>query len=230
MHGRHRQAPQRPAARQSRRASLHSEYVVSRRARRIHHQMTQTGTVDEITLSSIVVRSDDGYTQIYAFPSSAVVPKPSVAANDTVTVQATRTGPDGDPQQHRGGPTARQLTGAALRLRPEAVRAPRQSPREPPPTSRTSVAAFSIVLVSPSVISAPGRRRWSPSCCHRLSTAVNVPIATTALAPMSRGRQFHFLEFISDHSISGSGQPSPPAGTAGRTVRERSPRPLRHIA
>ena len=72
---------------------LHSEYVVSDGQGGFSTKMTQTGTVDEVTLSSIVVRSDDGYTQIYAFPSSAVVPKPSVAANDTVTVQATRTGP-----------------------------------------------------------------------------------------------------------------------------------------
>jgi hypothetical protein len=72
---------------------LHSEYVVSDGQGGFSTKITQTGTVDEITLSSIVVRSDDGYTQIYAFPSSAVVPKPSVAANDTVTVQATRTGP-----------------------------------------------------------------------------------------------------------------------------------------
>ena len=72
---------------------LHSEYVVSDGQGGFSTKMTQTGTVDEITLSTIVVRSDDGYTQIYAFPSSAVVPKPSLAANDTVTVQATRTGP-----------------------------------------------------------------------------------------------------------------------------------------
>ncbi len=72
---------------------LHSEYVVSDGQGGFSTKMTQTGTVDEITLSSIVVRSDDGYTQIYEFPSSAVVPKPSLAADDTVTVQATRTGP-----------------------------------------------------------------------------------------------------------------------------------------
>jgi len=72
---------------------LHGEYVVSDGQGGFSTKMTQTGTVDEITLSSLVVRSDDGYTQIYAFPSSAVVPKPSLAANDTVTVQATRTGP-----------------------------------------------------------------------------------------------------------------------------------------
>jgi hypothetical protein len=56
-------------------------------------KMTQTGTVDEVTLSSIVVRSDDGYTQIYVFPSAAAAPNKSVAADDAVTVQATRTGP-----------------------------------------------------------------------------------------------------------------------------------------
>jgi hypothetical protein len=54
--------------------------------------MTQTGVVDEVTLSQIMVRSDDGYTQIYAFPSAAVMPDNSVAAKDTVTVEATRTG------------------------------------------------------------------------------------------------------------------------------------------
>ena len=72
---------------------LHSEYVVSDGQGGFSTKLTQTGTVDEITLSTLVVRSDDGYTQIYAFPSSAIVPKPSLAANDTVTVQATRTGP-----------------------------------------------------------------------------------------------------------------------------------------
>jgi hypothetical protein len=71
---------------------LHSESVVSDGRGGYTTKMTQTGTVDEVTLSSIVVRSDDGYTQIYVFPSSAVVPTPTVAANDTVTVQATRTG------------------------------------------------------------------------------------------------------------------------------------------
>jgi hypothetical protein len=39
-----------------------------------------------------VVRSDDGYTQIYVFPSTAVAPDKSVAARDIVAVEATRTG------------------------------------------------------------------------------------------------------------------------------------------
>ena len=54
--------------------------------------LTQTGTVDEVTLSSVVVRSDDGYTQIYALPPGAAGTNNSVAVNDTVTVAATRTG------------------------------------------------------------------------------------------------------------------------------------------
>ncbi len=71
---------------------LHSEYVVADGHGGFTTKMTQTGTVDEVTLSSIVVRSDDGYTQIYEFPSASAVPDHSVAAKDTVTVQATRTG------------------------------------------------------------------------------------------------------------------------------------------
>lgn len=72
---------------------LHSEFVVTNPTGGYTTKMTQTGTVDEITLSSIVVRSADGYTQIYVFPSADVVPGHNVAPNDTVTVQATRTGP-----------------------------------------------------------------------------------------------------------------------------------------
>lgn len=56
-------------------------------------KITQTGVVDELTLSQIVIRSDDGYTQIYVFPSASAVPDKSVAAKDTVTVEAIRTGP-----------------------------------------------------------------------------------------------------------------------------------------
>ncbi len=70
---------------------LHSEYVVADGHGGFITKMSQTGTVDEVTLSSIVVRSDDGFTQIYAFPSGAGTNQ-SVSANDTVTVQATRDG------------------------------------------------------------------------------------------------------------------------------------------
>ncbi len=70
---------------------LHSEFVVSDGHGGFTTKLTQTGTVDEVTLSSVVVRSDDGYTQIYALPPGAATN--SVQANDTVTVDATRTGP-----------------------------------------------------------------------------------------------------------------------------------------
>ena len=72
--------------------ALHSEYVVSDGHGGFTTKMTQTGVVDELTLSQIVVRSDDGYTQIYAFPSASVVPDRSVAVKDTVSVEATRAG------------------------------------------------------------------------------------------------------------------------------------------
>lgn len=72
---------------------LHSEYVVTDGHGGFTTKLTQTGTVDEVTLESIVVHSDDGYTQIYTLPSAAVMPNRSVVANDTVTVEATRTGP-----------------------------------------------------------------------------------------------------------------------------------------
>ncbi len=71
--------------------ALHAEYVVSDGRGGFTTKLTQTGTVDEVTLSSVVVRSDDGYTQIYALPPGAA--PGSVQVNDTVTVDATRTGP-----------------------------------------------------------------------------------------------------------------------------------------
>ena len=64
---------------------LHSEVVLANGDGGYSTKMTQTGTVDEITLSSIVVRSADGYTQIYVFPSAAVMPARNVAPNDALT-------------------------------------------------------------------------------------------------------------------------------------------------
>jgi hypothetical protein len=71
-------------------AVVHSEYVVSDGHGGFVTKMTQTGVVDEATLSQIVVRSDDGFTQIYAFPSGSAAQ--TVAAKDTVVVEATRNG------------------------------------------------------------------------------------------------------------------------------------------
>jgi hypothetical protein len=98
MHGGFRGPPPGPAGppaatQNSPSEVLHSEVVLANGDGGYSTKMTQTGTVDEITLSSIVVRSADGYTQIYVFPSAAVMPARNVAPNDTVTVQVTRTGP-----------------------------------------------------------------------------------------------------------------------------------------
>lgn len=71
---------------------LHSESVVSDGHGGFVTKVVQTGVVDQFTLSQIAVRSDDGYTEIYALPSGAVVPDKSAAGNDRVTVEATRVG------------------------------------------------------------------------------------------------------------------------------------------
>jgi hypothetical protein len=78
-----------PPAQATDAAVLHSESVVSDGNGGFVTKIAQTGTVDEVTLQSVVVRSDDGYTQIYTFPSNATN---SVQPNDAVTVEATRTG------------------------------------------------------------------------------------------------------------------------------------------
>jgi hypothetical protein len=72
--------------------ALHSEYVVSDGQGGFVTKLTQIGVVDEVTPANVVVRSDDGYTQMYEFPSSADAASRAVAPNDTVTVEATRSG------------------------------------------------------------------------------------------------------------------------------------------
>lgn len=72
--------------------TIHTESVVPDGNGGFTTKLTQTGTVDEVTLTNVVVRSSDGYTQIYAFPSAAASSSRSVAVNDTVTVEATRDG------------------------------------------------------------------------------------------------------------------------------------------
>jgi hypothetical protein len=72
--------------------TIHTESVVPDGNGGFTTKLTQTGTVDEVTLTNVVVRSSDGYTQIYTFPSAAASSSRSVAVNDTVTVEATRNG------------------------------------------------------------------------------------------------------------------------------------------
>lgn len=72
--------------------ALHTESVVPDGNGGFTTKLTQTGTVDEVTMTNVVVRSGDGYTQIYTFPSVASSSSRPVAVNDTVTVEATRDG------------------------------------------------------------------------------------------------------------------------------------------
>jgi hypothetical protein len=59
--------------------TIHTESVVPDGNGGFTTKLTQTGTVDEVTLTNVVVRSSDGYTQIYTFPSAAASSSRSVA-------------------------------------------------------------------------------------------------------------------------------------------------------
>ena len=78
-------APGGPPAQPDPSAPLHSEYVVPDGNGGYTTKLTQTGTVDEVTPSLVVVRSD-------ALPPGAAGTTSRVAPNDTVTVAATRKG------------------------------------------------------------------------------------------------------------------------------------------
>lgn len=82
-----------PPARPTPAGALHSEYVVADGHGGFTTMLTQTGTVDQVTPSSVAVRSDDGYTQTYQLPPGASGATGSVQVNDVVIVDATRTGP-----------------------------------------------------------------------------------------------------------------------------------------
>lgn len=92
FHGQPPGSPPPPQAPSAPPGVLHSESVVPDGQGGFVTKIIQNGVVDDLTLSQIVVRSDDGYTQIYVFPSAAVVPDKSVAVKDTITVEATRSG------------------------------------------------------------------------------------------------------------------------------------------
>ncbi|GFG51524.1 hypothetical protein CQY20_08995 [Mycolicibacterium agri] len=72
--------------------ALHGEYVVPDGHGGFITKLTQTGIVDEVTPKEVVIRSDDGFTQIYQFPSTAAASTRQLDPESTVTVEATRTG------------------------------------------------------------------------------------------------------------------------------------------
>jgi hypothetical protein len=71
--------------------SIHGEFVVPG-VGGYATVLTQTGTVTAISPTSIIGRSDDGYTQSYAVPPNPGDATPPFAVNDSVTIRATRTG------------------------------------------------------------------------------------------------------------------------------------------
>jgi hypothetical protein len=69
--------------------ALHGEFVVPDGAGVYTTMLSQTGTVTAVSPSSITVRSDDGYTQVYAIPGA---PGAQFDVDDTVSIRAKRTG------------------------------------------------------------------------------------------------------------------------------------------
>src|ERR1700752_2976981 len=94
--------------------SLHGEFVEPDGAGHYTTVLTQTGTVTAISPTSITVRSEDGYSQIYVIPSTAGNAGAPFAVDDQVVARATRNGQTatvtniGNPQQRGpvgpGGP------------------------------------------------------------------------------------------------------------------------------
>lgn len=72
-------------------ATLHGEFVVSDGAGGYATHLTQTGTVTDVSPTSITVRSTDAYTQTYVIPSGADSDR-SIAVHEEVTIQGTRSG------------------------------------------------------------------------------------------------------------------------------------------
>ncbi|NKQ56917.1 hypothetical protein HFP15_29000 [Amycolatopsis sp. K13G38] len=69
--------------------SLHGEYVVSDGNGGYTTELTQTGTVTELSATELTARSADGYTKTYTIGSAGVS---GIANGDTVTVTATASG------------------------------------------------------------------------------------------------------------------------------------------
>jgi hypothetical protein len=69
-------------------ATIHSEAVLTEGGG-YRTTLFQTGTITELSATSVTVRSNDGFTQSYALPDAV---KPLYGVNDRVLIRATRTG------------------------------------------------------------------------------------------------------------------------------------------
>jgi hypothetical protein len=72
--------------------SLHGEFVVPDGAGGYTTVLTQTGTVTAISPTSIIIRSEDGFSQTYVLPSTAGNAGAPFTVDDQVVVRATRNG------------------------------------------------------------------------------------------------------------------------------------------
>lgn len=71
-------------------ATVHSEAVLADGDGGYTTALTQTGTITELTATSVTVRSNDGFTQSYTVPAAAKTP---FGVDDRVMVRATRNEP-----------------------------------------------------------------------------------------------------------------------------------------
>jgi hypothetical protein len=69
-------------------ASLHGEFVVSDGHGGFTTELTQTGTVTDISDTSITARSQDGYTQTYVITTDTRQGRTPVHAGDTAAIRA----------------------------------------------------------------------------------------------------------------------------------------------
>jgi hypothetical protein len=87
-------------------ATVHSEAVVADPDGGYSTALTQTGTITELTATSVTVRSNDGFTQSYILPTSVT---PSFGVDDHVLVRASRTGPTSTVTSIGEAPDSRPL-------------------------------------------------------------------------------------------------------------------------
>ena len=85
--------------------ALHGQFVVSDGHGGFTTELTQTGTVTDITDTAITARSDDGFTQTYVVTTDTRQARTPVQTGDTATIRAT----SDERPQHRDGDLAATL-------------------------------------------------------------------------------------------------------------------------
>jgi len=68
--------------------ALHGEFVVSDGNGGYSTELTQTGTVTDISDASVTARSEDGFTQTYAITTDTRQGRQPVHAGDAATIRA----------------------------------------------------------------------------------------------------------------------------------------------